>query len=442
MKMTTMAAARLSHLINERRSRASLERHQIVRFRKLVRYLRKHSPYYRDLIAERKINVTACVPTDFPVLTKTELMRNFDRISTDSRVTRAGVADFLERSRDPFELYRDAFYVLHSSGSSGEVGFFVFSKEDWSRGVAPGLRFVPLRLKKQRLIFFGVSTEHVAGVNFALTCSRSLLKLLYDVRTFDINSPLGSIVEELNRFQPDIVMGYASAIGMLAECQKRGELHIRPRSVQSSGEVVRAADRALVEEAFGVPMLNIYTCSEHLITGYGRSGFGGMYLFEDELFFELMPDHILVTNLFNYTLPLIRYRMGDVMIEVPDPDPVYPFRKIKEEFGRSEQIPYFRNAAGKIDFLSPHAINALQLNGVKRFQLVVKDKTSCLIRVCPAEGLSDAARRGAIADVRAKMSEVLVAKNMGNVAVAIEEVDDLPVDPRTGKFRLIVPEGG
>jgi hypothetical protein len=40
------------------------------------------------------------------------------------------------------------------------------------------------------------------------------------------------------------------------------------------------------------------------------------------------------------------------------------------------------------------------------------------------------------------MSEVLGFKNMGNVAVAIEEVDDLPVDPRTGKFRLIVPEGG
>jgi hypothetical protein len=76
---------------------------------------------------------------------------------------------------------------------------------------------------------------------------------------------------------------------------------------------------------------------------------------------------------------------------------------------------------------------------VRRFQLVVKDNTSCLFRVCLEDGLADAARRTALADARTKLGEVFCTKDMGNVNIAIEEVKDLSVDPKTGKFRLIVP---
>src|SRR6476619_4504878 len=65
--------------------------------------------WYRDLIAERGINVDTCVPADFPPLTKAVLMANFDRIVTDRRVTKAAIADFLSRSRDPADQFLNRF---------------------------------------------------------------------------------------------------------------------------------------------------------------------------------------------------------------------------------------------------------------------------------------------------------------------------------------------
>ena len=63
------------------------------------------------------------------------MMANFDGIVTDRRITKQGIAEFLSRSTDPNELLFDEFRVLHTSGTSGEVGYFVYSKPDWYRGM-------------------------------------------------------------------------------------------------------------------------------------------------------------------------------------------------------------------------------------------------------------------------------------------------------------------
>ena len=65
---------------NATMSRADFEAMKLAKFRKLARYVLDASPYYADLIAEREIDVDACVPADFPVLTKSIVMANFDRI--------------------------------------------------------------------------------------------------------------------------------------------------------------------------------------------------------------------------------------------------------------------------------------------------------------------------------------------------------------------------
>src|ERR1700754_3116115 len=76
-------------------SPAEREAHRLEKFRKLARYANEHSAYYRDIIAERGIDMATCTPEDFPVLDKTLLMSNFDRIVTDPRITKQGVTDFL-----------------------------------------------------------------------------------------------------------------------------------------------------------------------------------------------------------------------------------------------------------------------------------------------------------------------------------------------------------
>lgn len=115
-------------------TRAQLEAEKLAESRRLVRHAHAHSPYYGRIIAERGIDIASCTPLDFPALTKTLLMRHFDEIVTAPGVTKSAIAEFLTRSHNPAERFLGRYRVIHTSGSSGEVGYFVYSSRDWARG--------------------------------------------------------------------------------------------------------------------------------------------------------------------------------------------------------------------------------------------------------------------------------------------------------------------
>jgi hypothetical protein len=52
--------------------------------------------------------------------------------------------------------------------------------------------------------------------------------------------------------------------------------------------------------------------------------------------------------------------------------------------------------------------------------------------------MTDAERDDALADLHPQFASILTQKGMSNVAFEVVAVDDLPVDPETGKFRLVV----
>jgi phenylacetate-coenzyme A ligase PaaK-like adenylate-forming protein len=257
--------------------------------------------------------VDTCRPEDFPVLTKRILSERFDEIVTDPRITRDGITAFLERSRNPSEFFLGKFAVVHTSGSSGEVGYFVFSFHDWARGLAGFGRLYPPQLRKQRVAFYGATDGHFATVSWVTTVRLTAWRHFYDVETFNINEPFPKTLERLQAFNPQTLSGYASAVKMLAEAQQRGALKIRPRYVQSGGEPLSPEDQARIEAIFNCPCLNTYGATETMLMGVARAGDPGITLFDDDLVLELADDHILLSNLFNYTLPLVRYRINDTL---------------------------------------------------------------------------------------------------------------------------------
>lgn len=442
MKLGTLLRKRLQHLRNERLSRAALEAGQVRRFRSLVADAQRHSPYYADLIREHRIDPARCVAQDFPVLTKRQVIDNFDAMVTDRRITRQGVLDFLATSKDPNDLYLGRYNVVHTSGSSGEIGCFVFSARDWTCGIAHGLRMHNFAPRVQRLAFFGATRGHFAGMSMVSTGRRSINRLFYRIQTFEINSPLEGVLRELNRFQPQVLIGYATALKILADKQASGELRIRPYTLESSGEALTRDDRDRLQTVFGAPLLNVYSCTEHMLMGMSRPGDDGMLLFEDDLIFELQHDHTLITNLFNRTLPLIRYRMEDVLIPLDGTAGTTPFRKVREIVGRNEYVPFLRNVHGREDFISPHIINEFFVPGLRRFQMHLRDKASFLFKICLDPGLDSAGRASALTGIDRRWREILSEKEMQNVAFELEEVRDLEVDAKTGKFRLVVAAPG
>jgi phenylacetate-coenzyme A ligase PaaK-like adenylate-forming protein len=440
--MATIGKARAVR--RERRlGRAEFEAVKLEKFRRLVRHVNERSPHYRRIIAARKIDVDRCTPDHFPVLTKSLLMQNFDEISTVPSITKQAIADFLTRSHDPRDLFLGKYRVIHTSGSSGEVGYFVYSPQDWVRGSYWGPRGRQPRRKRKgkfRLAYYAAIDGHYAGVTMISSIRDGLARWFVDVRCFEVNTPLSEVIAGLNDFQPDYLTGYTTALKILAERQRAGELELEYLiGIGTAGEATTEADRALLEQTFGCPLMNGYGCSEHLGMGGSLPGSSNIVLHDHELIFELYPDHSVVTNLFNYTLPLIRYRMADILRPV-ESSAHAPYLVIESLVGRNELQPVFKTSDGGEDFISPHTINEIFVAGVTRFQMHLLGTDAFRFMVCLDATLDVEQRVAAVKAVSDRLREILMRKRMDNVRYDVLAVDDLPVNPRTRKFQLIVDE--
>jgi phenylacetate-CoA ligase len=428
-------------------TRAGLEAAQAKKFRALIRYACPRAPYYAKIIRERQLDVDTCVPGDFPLLTKAILMENFDAIVTDRRVSKQVIAEFLSRSTDPKELLFNELTVMHTSGTSGEVGYFLYSPADFRRlrtaamrnrkafrGQFPRLKW---RLRRIRVAFYGATGGHFAGVTGVASMQRGLRKLFIDARAFEVNTPLPGVVRAINAFDPDALWGYTTALKMLGDEQRAGRLSINPKAVIATGEMVTQSDLQFLSQSFGgAQALSLYACTEHMMLGISNPDGNTMALMDDNVIFEFYEDHSVITNLFNYTLPLIRYRMSDILRPVSAPQS----RRIviQNLVGRTEQMPIFVNGAGAKDFISPHIINEIFVKGVTRFQMQITGPSSFRFLICVDAGLDEPGRATAAAGVEARLTEILAQKTLSNVAFEVKIVADIPLNERTRKFQLIV----
>ena len=103
--------------------------------REALRYAVAHSPYYRETIGHL---VDTNAPFDeFPILTKRELMRNYDRIVTDRRLTLRDLETHLDGD-NPGGVLHDQYRVAATSGTTGERAVVVYDQLAWDTGMWPG----------------------------------------------------------------------------------------------------------------------------------------------------------------------------------------------------------------------------------------------------------------------------------------------------------------
>jgi phenylacetate-coenzyme A ligase PaaK-like adenylate-forming protein len=374
-------------------------------------------------------------------------MANFNDIVTDPRITKQVVADFLNHSKDPKERLFNEFTVMHTSGTSGEVGYFLYAPADHARMRATAMRnrdayrslFPRMRLRPRRIrvAFYGATGGHFAGVTSVASLQQGVRRLFVNAQAFEVNTPLPQVVERINQFRPDMLWGYTTALKMLGEEQRAGRLYIKPVAVAATGEMVTTADMQFLSAAFGGAVASsIYACTEHMMLGISIPGTDTMMLMDDDLVFEFLEDHSIITNLYNFTMPLIRYRMSDILRPVSAPG---AHRIVIENLvGRTEQMPVFVNSAGARDFIRPHTINEIFVDGVTRFQMQITGPGSFRFPICVDAGLDSEQRTAATAGVKARLAEILEQKGLGNVTFEVPIVADIPLNERTRKFQLIV----
>jgi len=282
-----------------------------------------------------------------PVMTKTDLMDNFDHVVTDPRLTRELCEHHLEEAAGGAYLLGQ-YHVVASGGSSGQRGVFVYGWDAWAICWASMARF-PQRDWASDPALAGVRrVAAVVGASKATHVSAAFRRTFSTDRIpehlIPVSQPLERIVDGLNRLKPTELIGYSSMLPRLAQEAQAGRLRISPRRVLAIAEPLLPEARAAVRQAWDVPIGNRYGMSEGVFTGFCGHG---THLPDDLCVFEpvaadgspvppgMPSQRVYVTNLYNHALPLIRFEVTDEVTVLEEPCPCgSAFRRIADPQGR------------------------------------------------------------------------------------------------------------
>jgi phenylacetate-CoA ligase len=136
-------------------------------------------------------------------------------------------------------------------------------------------------------------------------------------------SAMRAFAVTLQRHKPTAILAYARAAVLFATFLRDQNLRVpAPRGLVTSAEVLEDDDRRLLEATFGAPVFNRYGCREVSVIASECPAHDGLHVMAEGLFVEIETPHgpagpgevgsILVTDLLNHAMPLIRYRIGDL----------------------------------------------------------------------------------------------------------------------------------
>jgi phenylacetate-CoA ligase len=128
----------------------------------------------------------------------------------------------------------------------------------------------------------------------------------------------------LGRFRPRVLLAYARGAVLLARYLRANGLQpFQPHCIVTSAEVLEPEDRKLLEDVFGCRVFDRYGCREVSVVASECPARSGLHIMAEGLIVEVVRrdgstaepgevGSILVTDLLNLAMPLIRYRIGDL----------------------------------------------------------------------------------------------------------------------------------
>lgn len=403
-----------------------------IQFRKLKAIL-KHAynyvPYYRKLFSAAKIK-----PDD---IKNPEDLRKIP--TTSKRDVQKYFTTMVAKGMDASKLLTSV-----TSGSTGiplkilhDYSFLrgiaaVYKYNLFERGVRLSDNFVAVWGRGSGSIQWGKKYVRLWG-----EISRTVVPLL----------PPAKLVNVLRFIKPDVLDTFPSVLHTLANYGVSG---IHPRIIFTGGEMVTQGCREIVRKTFGLEPFETYgsvefgdlafECNEHL----------GLHIITDSVFIEFVDENgeyvslgeqgeIIVTGLWNYAMPLIRYKIGDLGLPTDE----------KCSCGRS--WPIIRSIQGRNnDFLilpSGNRISWLYLlrnvlydEGFKKnlfcvsqYQLVQERCDKIVFKFVKGAQFDPMILEG----IKSKLENEF-AKHGARLEVVLEEVEQIPSVSRTGKRQLFI----
>jgi phenylacetate-CoA ligase len=306
-------SAHRSHLQEmERRQFWSAERlaeHQWSSFKRLVTHAVDTCPYYRESFRRAGLSPADLrSPEDIrwvPTLSKQEIQAHRDEMIS-SRYRRE-------------DLIEDM-----TGGSTGSPMRFYYDRERRETRAAAVLRhdrWSGWNIGERRALLWGAQRDLPRGLKARLRTRLINRTLALDASALD-DAAMAQFAAKLKRYQPKVLVAYANTLALFARYVQAEKITgIKPQGIITSAEVLTRENRELIEKTFGCRVFDRYGCREFGVIASECSVHENMHISADNLLVETVaadgPCHgtegeIVITDLRNLAMPMIRYQIKDV----------------------------------------------------------------------------------------------------------------------------------
>lgn len=403
------------------RSLNKIKSMQIKKFRKVFEFARDNSKFYHDLYAKHNLlNLEIKSYEDIekvPIINKAVLReQKIENIMTCER--------------------NDNLDFHFTSGSSGEPFQLVSTKfENFTAHV----RFIKILMQYGYTPFkkMAVISRYKEGHNFKIeNASRiNIFKRfsLFPKETISVFEPVELIIKKLEAQKPYVIWATQSILVSIAQELRNNNKNLRIPLIVSMSESISDSDLILFKEHLGLNLIDTYGCMEAPSMAYSYNSIEYKDFVTTSVFPEVVNKRtfnenkvgdIVITNLINKTMPIIRYDLGD-FVEVLE-EAKFPNKRIGRIHGRYDDILNF----GKYSLAHHHSYQ------------MFKDFRECEKYKIVQYPNGDVALRLKIAPEYTKVETERKAKEIWNKFypdsdIKIEWIEKFEVDKHTGKFKVI-----
>ncbi|MFK7829099.1 MAG: phenylacetate--CoA ligase family protein [Congregibacter sp.] len=407
--------------------RETLEEQQLGSLNKLLAHAKLRVPYYRDNALFPSTITSLSELEDLPILGKAEIRVHGEGMLAEN----AGKAWWKSTGGSTGEPLRFAHDQLsHEWRTAMSLRGYAWA------GAVPG--------SKQAYIW-GVST----AVPGAVQKQKELLhrkierKRQYNCFSFTPEA-MQACYEDLQRWKPDVIVGYTNPTYEFARfIEESGQEPLKVRSVLCAAEKVHPTQRETIARVFRADVFDTYGSREFMLIASECDSHEGMHVSMENLVVEIVDaegkavapgetGRLVITDLHNYSMPFIRYEIGDLARASDHRCACGRESQVLEDIvGRSLDV--VRTPEGRVipGELFPHLMK--DYPEVLRFQVVQEEDYSISLALKPNGTIPD----HVAASIRDKLAMLIEA----DVAIDIKTVADIPLTP-SGKHRVTISKVG
>jgi phenylacetate-CoA ligase len=386
-------------------------------FIKLVMHAKKFSPFYNQLyknISLEEINSVYDI-WKLPIIDKETIRNNIDDLYTIN----------------PYNAIKS-----FTGGTTGTSLIVLYKQIDMQKRMAILSHFEKehgVELKSRRATFNGrqLINNRIKKKKF---WRYNFLRKQKLYSTFDLNdNNISYYIEDLNKFKPEVINGFVSAIYELAKYinTNKIELKFNPKCIFTTSESLLEIHRSEIEMAFSCKVRNQYASSEGapFIT---ECKCGNLHFDITSGIIEEIDGEMIITSFTTYGTPLIRYRIGDMV----------SFNKNGKKCNCGSVLPIVDSIEGrKVDFLYNEKMEKVSLshladvikgfpNCIKNTQFIQKNYGEIIINVV----LDKKTYRP---DYDRMIMDEMIYRFGSNMKFSINKLNEIPRSP-SGKYQFII----